>query len=49
MNNRISLLKSEKLNDVKTCFKKFEGKDVLSIERRNVTLSKITKRVKNEN
>ena len=29
--------------------KKFEGKDVLSIERRNVTLSKITKRVKNEN
>ena len=24
MNNRISLLKSEKLNDVKTCFKKFD-------------------------
>jgi|TARA_Y100000310_G_scaffold200656_1_gene200737 hypothetical protein len=34
-------------NDMKTCFKKFEGEDVISIRRKGLMLSTIRKKVKN--
>ena len=34
-------------NNTQTCFQKYAGEDVIKVERRELILSKITKKIKN--
>ena len=46
MNNRIVFQQSGDPKEIKTCYEKFAGNDILNVKSRDLSISKITEKLK---